>query len=335
VVIGLAGCAATTSEVDRAALANRLSETFATQDKLDELTDRLAMLCMEADGFAVHPDPQTEFGDGTPRPFQHDNIEVAMGARVSPDWHGLPIDEVGYGLSPREMLGFDSGEGGPASQSEFDLLPADEQDEYLRRLHGYSTNDIDYPTGQRINEDQILPPNHEAFTRPDGWVVTYPLVGCVAEVQQELFGGEVRQFHELASQAAGETLGVAGRQVDSLPEVGERTREWAACMEQAGHEGLESPTDAQNRAGGSYGAAEVHGPGDPGFDELKQAEIELALADYGCNQEVALDELRADAFWDILAEHFEERESEVLEWHAMATDALTTGQEMLEQAGVQ
>jgi hypothetical protein len=73
----------------------------------------------------------------------------------------------------------------------------------------------------------------------------------------------------------------------------------------------------------------VFGPDSPGYDELKAKEIEIATADYSCNHQVGLDEVRVEVFWRNVAEFFTDRETQIAAWRKLVDDARSRGQQML------
>ncbi len=326
VALALTGCGAdAASDADRAALAETLANSFAARTDLDKLTERLARTCMEKQGFMVHPTPPAESGE-VMKPYQSPNIEVAMEARhiVRED----RLAEIGYGLSPREMLGFDPNAGAGTPRSAFDRLSADEQDRYWTAYQGYAPDEVDSTVARDGDDTPVKLPNHEIFTLPDGAQVSYPTKGCVAETQQRIFDGKLREFTELGHYARDGIGKAAIGDVRTDPAVRAKDAEWASCMQTKGFDGLTEPTEARNRASSSYGA-EIFGPDSPGFAEKKKQEIAIATADVACNHQVQLDEARVSIFWRNVARFYTDRETQVAAWSDLVTAARARAQQML------
>ena len=305
-------------------MAATLSSGFRAESELTALTDRLARACMEQRGFKIHQETREQPGR-TSLPYENADIEIAMTARQVVDEDR--VSEVGYGRSPREMLGFDPSAVAAPGHSAFAALPRAEQNRYWKAYQGYTPDEVsDVPAGDA--DTQVALPNQESFTLPDGERISYPREGCSAQVQQAMFEGKVREFHELSHYARQGVARAAIGDVRADPEVLERNRRWSRCMQRKRHDGLGEPTDANNRASTSYGAR-VFGPSSPGFAALKKKEIALATADYACNHEVGLDETRVRVFWRNVARVCADRETQIKAWQELVAAALVRGQALL------
>jgi hypothetical protein len=319
-----AGCG-NEAAVGRETLAARLADGFAAQADLVRATDRLGRLCMEQQGFRVHPTAR-ERPQGTPLAHENPDIEIAMGARLINNEDR--VREIGYGMSPQEMLGFVPGRENAAADP-FSRLPRAEQNRYWIAYQGYSPDDLPARNEDAGDvEGSVDLPGHEQFTLPDGSKVSYPRTGCVADVERRLFDGKVREFHELTHYARTGIGKAAIGEVRADAEVREAGRRWSECMTRQGYPGLGEPMDAENKASTSYGPT-VFGPESPGYDRLKKAEIALAETDYGCNREAGLDEVRVRVFWRNVARFYTDRETEVAAWSDLVASAKLRGQEML------
>ncbi|MFV2109041.1 hypothetical protein [Micromonospora sp. LOL_015] len=320
------GCVADDSGPSRAVLAQILASGFAAELELAETTDRLNRSCMEQKGFLVHPDAPEGSGRISPR-YESPNIEIAMTARriINED----RVRMIGYGRSPAEMLGFDPS-GVATVTSPFGLLSRMEQNQYWLTYQGYLPDEVPDRGGPVVDggDRKVQPPNQEEFTLPNGEKVSYPREGCVADIQRQLFDGKVREFHELTYYSR-EGIGKAAiGEVRGDPAVREVNRKWSECMRRKGYPGLREPLDAENKASSSYGA-KVFGPDSPGYTELKDQEIALAVADYGCNHEVGLDETRVRVFWRNVAAFYQDRQAEIAAWSEMVEDAKVMSQQLL------
>lgn len=323
------GCAsAAEGDADPAVLAARLAAGFAAQTEVEGLTDRLSRSCMEARGFRTHPVSPAESG-AVMRPYQSTNVEVVMEARQIVNEERAA--EIGYGVAPYELLGFDPAGAKAPPRSAFDRLPRADRDRYWTALLGYvptADQGTTAEAGFTVDETPVRLPGYEQFTLDDGTVVSYPREGCLAETQQRLFDGRLREFTELGHYAREGIAKTAIGELRTDPVVRAGNGRWAACMQRRGHDGLGEPFDARNQASSSYGA-EISGPSSPGFAAKKKAEIALALADYACNHEVRLDETRVGIFWRNVARFYAEREAQVAAWQDMLAAARTRAQQLL------
>lgn len=326
-LLSATGCTGSDREVtaDQQAMATRLADGFAAQADLDTVVDRLARNCMERKGFRVHPTlPGT---DGRLlKPYQSKNIEVVMRARQI--LHEDRVAEIGYGVSPAEMLGSEPGAAGPAGTAAFEGQPQADQDRYYTELLGYRPSEVPHGDPEDGDDKNVELPNHERFTLPDGSIVSYPTRGCTAEVQQQLFDGKLREFTEASHYARDGLAEVAVGEVRRDPGVRQANVAWAECMRARGFDGLTEPLDARNRASSSYGAY-IFGPDSPGYAEKKKAEITLAQADYQCNHQVKLDETTVGVFWRHVARFYGARESHVAAWRGMVDSANLRAQKLL------
>jgi hypothetical protein len=146
----------------------------------------------------------------------------------------------------------------------------------------------------------------------DEAVETFEPGGCSDEAYQEVYGdrgeGEQDQFEDLFNEW--DTL---YERIEDDPRMDEATQAWSDCMADAGYPGLEDLYDGQNQV--SERQSELYGWDDEGvlpepieegdgetpspvesvepdpaeLEELRQFELDIAVADYTCRQEHDID----------------------------------------------
>lgn len=156
---------------------------------------------------------------------------------------------------------------------------------------------------------------------------TYEPTGCQGEAWSEVNGGEEDIFRDLQ-----EEFDELYQRMEADPRLASATDGWATCMADAGYT-FTTPDEIfdhlnQRMEEEVYGAAEGQ-PLEPELDEdgnpigppphdeeglarVREEEIAIATADYECNQEVDLDQIRQDVQVE-LEEAFIEEHREVFD----------------------
>ncbi|MFD0556991.1 hypothetical protein FB566_2243 [Stackebrandtia endophytica] len=309
-----------TNAFDRDRFNTMLEQGRVSENDLTGVIERLAKGCMEDRGFTVHPLKMEAPPTATAVPAANSNIEVVMRARYM--YQTDTLDESGYGASPFEDLGFTpGGSDSPFADDPFSELPDEEQLEYWLAYDGsYLGNG--YPDAQ--------PPEGSYETvAVDGREYQYPNSGCYAEIQDEVFEGDIHGYLTVAHWAT-EGMGYVGYgEFHDHSDVAVALDDWSVCMSDNGYPDLADPTDAIQLARDLYRDADVFGPVDEGFEDLKQQEIVIAQTDYGCNVEAELDERQVEIFWSILEPYVVEHEAEIYAWKDLTDQALERAQAML------
>ncbi|MDF2917899.1 hypothetical protein [Microbacterium sp. NPDC086615] len=116
--------------------------------------------------------------------------------------------------------------------------------------------------------------------------------GCQGEAQHEVSGEDPLQTDQFAPLM--NAITELWQQSSTYPGMSEANREWSACMDEAGHTGFATQPDAAasihdqlNALWNAGGAASSEAPATPdkkALAELKDEEIDLALADLDCRE---------------------------------------------------
>ncbi|TQL76512.1 hypothetical protein FB566_2044 [Stackebrandtia endophytica] len=159
--------------------------------------------------------------------------------------------------------------------------------------------------------------------------VPYPTVGCMADIQETVFDGEVAEYHEQSLVARDGLTRFIIDNVDAHPEVVDLEAAWLDCMHDNGFPDLEEGYHPIYYAGDLYFDEDIYSPNDPRFADTKAAEIVLAQTDADCNREVGLDDTRTDIFWTVVEEYFHQFEVQLFTWTETVSQANLRAQNML------
>jgi len=142
--------------------------------------------------------------------------------------------------------------------------------------------------------------------------------GCTGKAEHEVGGGEL--YSDPAFMSFQEDTMALYEKAQKSPETVALNAEWADCMADAGYADYQSPEDAMNdineRAMALYeGGSETEPmPDEAAMDELREIELDTAVADYRCQEEIDY----ADTSQAIMAEF----EQEYVDTHRAELDAL-------------
>ncbi|WP_298988845.1 hypothetical protein [uncultured Pseudokineococcus sp.] len=133
-------------------------------------------------------------------------------------------------------------------------------------------------------------------TDPEAEMAEYDwtTAGCSGEAQHEVDGASVDPFSDPAFSSLQEEMERMYTSVQDDPAVASLDGDWSACMAEAGYD-FAAPDDAwqdiSDRSDELYAATSESSP-EPdlaAMDELQQLEIDTALADHRCQEEVDYD----------------------------------------------
>lgn len=319
--VSLAGCAdAEAADYDREALSAVLADGKQAEQQVKDITERLARSCMEDAGYSIHPVPQKVPEAATPVPGASDDIEIVMGARFM--FQTDTIDESGYAESPRESMGYRPGsDDDPFMNDPFNELSDEEQWDYWVAYDGGDGREYAAPDG--------LEPTPPDSVTVNGRTFTFPVVGCYADVQQRIHRDSIGDYLSLSHIAREGLAHIAFGEFHDDPRLETGLEAWSDCMADNGYPDLGDSGDASMSASRLYRDADVFGPEDPGFAEIKAEEIRMARTDYSCNHEVGLDEGRVKIFWEHLEPYAIQYETEIFAWKELTDDILARAQELL------
>jgi hypothetical protein len=278
--------------------------------RLAEMEERIAA-CMAEEGF-----------DYTPVDWSGLDVDLSAGLELA--YGSLEFaEQFGYGITTDPFVTGANEVTDPNAEYVAAMSDA-ERDAYLTALHGEGWADPD-PADETV----------------EGY--DWQTAGCSGRAQHEVVatGIEDEQFAALQE----EMLRMA-EEADGDPRLAQANTDWAACMLDAGYDGLAKVGDGEAAIAAEVEAAraEVYGtaggsatlPTDPGaaarealrrgltepsleaaFDEAVAAitprEIEMAVADAGCRAETGYDDVRrsVDTQYQLafLAEHADEIQS--------------------------
>lgn len=266
--------------------------------------------CMAELGFEYTPvDYSTQGGVS----FSSDDLDVEWGSREF-------AEQYGYGAttdpwSDQEMPEPDPGDEWVDPNQEYvESMSESEQTAYYAALYGEQTFD------ENADPDE-----------PIEWDWTQG--GCSGKAQHEVY--EVGTgMDDDSFQALQEEMNTMWESMMSDPRIAEATAEWGACMADAGYSGLASTEDAQNLIYDKVNAIYEEAYSDVSFDEntteedfaaldkavqdqisaLTAEEIEIAVADFDCRDDVGLDAIQQKINLEYQQEFVDTHKAELDAW---------------------
>ncbi|SFP67815.1 hypothetical protein SAMN05660464_3892 [Geodermatophilus dictyosporus] len=171
-------------------------------------------------------------------------------------------------------------------------------------------------------------PDEDELAEDGSYEYDWTTAGCQGAAQHEVAGEDPSQSEEF--EPLFEAIDELYTSTASWPGMAELDGEWAACMDAAGHGGHATQMDAQNSVyeemneiyesvGTSEDGVPTGEPDQAALDALAEREVELALADLDCREEVD--------YRDRSAEITREVEQQFIDDHQAELDALVAAAE--------
>ncbi|MGY1650625.1 hypothetical protein [Geodermatophilus sp. SYSU D01119] len=171
-------------------------------------------------------------------------------------------------------------------------------------------------------------PDEEDLAEDGSYEYDWTTAGCQGAAQHEVAGEDPSQSEEFASLFA--AIDELYTSTATWPGMADLDREWAECMDAAGHGGHVTQADAQNSVHDELNAiyedvavsedgTSTGEPDQAALDALAEREVELALADLGCREETD--------YRDRSTEITHEVEEQFIEDHRAELDALVAAAE--------
>ena len=145
--------------------------------------------------------------------------------------------------------------------------------------------------------------------------------GCQGAAQHEVAGEDLSQSEEF--KPLFDAINELYVDMASWPGMAELDAEWATCMEDAGHGGHANPMEAQNSMyeemnklwedldmSADPSAAPVE-PDQAAMDEIAEREVELALADLDCREEIDYRDRHAEITREVEQQFIDDHKAEL------------------------
>lgn len=192
----------------------------------------------------------------------------------SRDW----VAQYGYGFvnyPGRDEQPVEGDEWEDPNQEYVESLSESEQAAYQEALNGPALSEEEYAEQEASGDFEY------------DWTTA----GCYGAASNEVYGGDPSSSDE--HQPLMDAMNALYEEAQSHPDVAELDAAWSSCMADAGHSGLATQQDAQNsimdEQNAAYESQEPSEDGEwvePDLTELGEREIEVALADFDCRDEV-------------------------------------------------
>lgn len=164
------------------------------------------------------------------------------------------------------------------NQPYVESLSPSEQEAYFATLYGVG------PSEEDLNED-------------GSYEYSWETSGCQGAAQHEVEGDSYWQDEQFAGLM--EEMNSLWEDLETQPRIVELDAAWSDCMADAGHTDLRARFDAQNlimeEQNAFWSSPDSAGPSEDELRALKDREIELALADFRCAEQVDYDQVRFTA----------------------------------------
>lgn len=259
------------------------------QNALMRESEAIVSACMQEAGFEYIPrDPATHGGGAVA--YEPDE---EYGTEEYAAVHGYHVTTFDQEAEPVTEEMVDPNEAYLSSMSESEAAA------YYETLYGVMASEEFDPEGE--------PPVYD-------WTTS----GCTGKAEHELGGAEV--YTDPAFMSFQEDTEALYEKAQKSPETEALTAEWADCMADAGYTDYRSPEDAMNdineRAMALYENTSESAPmpDEAAMDELRKLELDTAVADYRCQEQVDY----ADTTQAIMGE----LEQEYVDTHRAELDAL-------------
>lgn len=218
----------------------------------------------------------------------------------SRDW----VAQYGYGFvnyPGRDDQPVDTGEEWTDPNQEYvESLSESEQTAYFEALHGPTLSEEEYAEQEESGEFEY------------DWTTA----GCYGAASNEIYGEDPSSADE--HQPLLDAMSALYEEAQAHPDMVELDAAWSSCMADAGHSGFSTQQDAQNsimdEQNAFYENQEPSEDGEwvePDFTELGELEIEVALADFDCRDEVGYSDQQLDVQFELEERFIEEHKAEL------------------------
>jgi hypothetical protein len=281
------------AETPESPLSEYYEKLFPEQSSEDQEarmreTEELVAACMQEAGFEYIPRDPAAFGG-----FEEFEPDEEYGTEEYAAAHGYDITTFDPEAQPMPEEMVDPNEEYLSSISESEVMA------YYEALYGASSS-------------EEFDPEAEAP------VYDWTTAGCTGQAEHEIGADEV--FTDPAFMSFQEDTSALYEKAQNSPETAALNAEWADCMASAGYPDYGSPQEAMDdineQAMAIYESASETDPmpDETAMAELREVELDTAVADYRCQEEVDY----ADTSMEIMAEF----EQEYVDTHRAELDAL-------------
>lgn len=263
-------------------------DAWAEQQKKSE---ELVAACMSDEGFEYKPVDQSQGVMMTSEDFEDQNTEEWVAAN---GW-GMVQTQADIDKMQSESEGEEFVD---PNQEYVESLSATEQEAYYATLYG-------------------VPPAEEELGEDGSYEYNWETAGCQGAAQHEVQGDtnywEDEEFAPLV-----ESMGAMWEELQKRPELVELDAKWADCMADAGYSELKKRNEASMAISDEMNALYEESQGeqidDAVLKELKEREIDMALADFRCAKDIDYNNVQLTAQFA--------QEEQFIEDHKAELDAL-------------
>ena len=293
-VLALAGCSSSgdTKTLDpmESPLQEYMSAIYPDMDdddfaKQQQESEELVAACMTAEGFEYTPVDQSQWSSSSSYSYEEQNTEK---------W----IAENGYGAvqTPEQIeeQNEQSEEYVDPNQPYVESLSPGEQEAYYEVLYGPQA------TEEEMDDEGSYEYNWET-------------AGCQGAAQHEISGED--PYSDEAYSGLMDSMSEMYTKVESSPVMKEINAEWSSCMADAGYSDFTNKYDAAqsiyDESNELYSSETGEMPTDKALAELREKEIEVALADFKCAEETDYSNKQLEAQFEIEEQFITDNKAEL------------------------
>lgn len=158
------------------------------------------------------------------------------------------------------------------------------------------------------------PPSEEELNDDGSYEYSWETAGCQGAANHEVQGDSYWEDERFAGLV--EDMNALWEDLPKQPEIVELNQKWSECMADAGYPDLKLRQDAQMSISDEMnafweGQETPEGPSDEQLAELKDREIELALADFRCANQLDYDTTQFTAQFALEQQFIDDHKSEL------------------------
>lgn len=158
------------------------------------------------------------------------------------------------------------------------------------------------------------PPSEEEMNDDGSYEYSWEDAGCQGAAQHEVQGDSYWEDERFTGLM--DDMNALWEDLPKQPEIVELDRLWSECMADAGHPDFEVRWDAQNSISDEMnafweGQENPEGPSADELEELKEKEIELALADFRCAKQLDYETKQLTAQFALEEQFIEDHRAEL------------------------
>ncbi|KGM14020.1 hypothetical protein [Cellulomonas bogoriensis] len=288
-------------------------------DAMNRQVEELTARCMAEEGFDYSPVDHS----GSTISYSSDDLDVEWGTLEFAEQYGYGITTDPWGHEDEDRIQEMDGWSDP-NQEYVEAMSDTERDAYYEALHGPGIDESEFEDGQDVEWD---------------WTQG----GCQGWAQHQVYegGADGEEYETLQAE-----IMTMWETMQADPRVTAVEAEWASCMADAGHPGLTATGEAEEQfyeqVNAAYDSIDYDAMSETEMEEfdweahdaavkaelaaLTPREIETAVADYTCREEVDYDATFREVNFELQQDVVDRHGPEIEAWIESMRAARTTSE---------